>query len=292
MYIDNITNTNTSDDSKQHTSQDTAYLLEYVKELNKLNIEDYKLEYVISEQDIIFLLKATEEEVIHFKENDSSEFYITTDALDNLNIYIDILNIKNKCRVGLEVPSSEKQSSEVIEFHKILNSLEVIKLCLFSSKNLYIKELCIYKNDIQNMKNWIDNIKEKETYEFENNYKDIPIGYLIPQKSDTLFWFVSKTTEENLNLIKENTANLTFMADIFEGELILYLAQDKNLISVLQLADNIIDDSIREDFKVLVKQDYVSILLNSNNSPDSNIANINIKIDDPTKERLKYYMTI
>ena len=44
MYIDNITNTNTSDDSKQHTSQDTPYLLEYVKELNKLNIEDYKLE--------------------------------------------------------------------------------------------------------------------------------------------------------------------------------------------------------------------------------------------------------
>lgn len=294
MFTDSTNETNIKDDfNRNNINHYPEYLLDYIKELNKLNKEFYNLEYIISEEDIIFLLNVLEEDVIQFKENDSSELYISVDNADNLNIYIDILNIKNKCRVGLEVPSSEKFSTEVIEFYKILSSLNSIKLCLFSDKSLYIKELYIYKNDIKNMKNWInDNTKETETYEFNNNYKDIPEGYLIPQKTDTLFWFVSKVTDEILDLIKENTTNLAFKADIFEGELVLYLSKDKNLISVLQLADNIIDDSIREDFKILVKQDYVSILLNSNNSPDSNIVNINIEIDNSTKERLKYYMTI
>ena len=49
MYIDSI-NTN-------NINQTTAYLLEHIKELNKLNIEDYKLQYVISDEDVIFLLK-------------------------------------------------------------------------------------------------------------------------------------------------------------------------------------------------------------------------------------------
>lgn len=263
-----------------------------ISELNKLDILAYNLEYAISNDNMMFLLKTTEEDVSKFKKNDSAEFFISIDDEDNLNFHIDILNIKNKCRVGLEIPPSERDSHEIKEVYNILKNLNHIQLIVFSNHTAHTKKLKIFENDISNLSNWISNTKITETYEFQKNYANIPNGYLIPQKSDTLFWFVTKTTKDIYTIAKDNKDNLTFKADIFEGELVLYLANEKNLISVLQLADNIIDDSIREDFKLFINQEYVPILINVEGYSDKSILNLNLKIDSVTKDRIKYYLTI
>lgn len=265
-----------------------------IQELNKLNINNYELEYAYSDTDIMFLIKVPEEDVISFIEDDSAELFMNITENGDLHIFIDILNVKNKCRVGLEIPSSIKDSDEINNIFNIFKEKNSVNFVFFSKSNLHTKKLNIFSNEIEVMDAWINNkrIDLESQYSFKNNYSSIPKGYLIPQKTATLFWFVCKVTNDNLNIVKENIDNITLKADTFEGELVLYLSQDTNLIASIQLADDIIDESIREDFKLLLKQTSVSVLLNTNDAPDSNIANISLELDDVSRERIKYYMTI
>ena len=265
-----------------------------IETLNKLNLHIFELEYAISDTDLLLLLHVPEEDIKSFKENDSAEFYMSITNENNMHFYVDIPNIKNLCRVGFEFPNNLKSSTELLNILEILESNPSITLLVFSNSTLHSKTLTVYKNDISCLESWINNTNNSNSkkYDFQNNYKDIPCGYLIPQKTETKFWFVSKVSEENLAIAKNHCDSIDLKADIFEGELVLYLAQDRNLISVIQLADSIIDEDIRNDFKLLLKEDTISVLLNTEGASDDNIIHIKTLLDEPSIERIKYYLTI
>lgn len=265
-----------------------------LKELNNLNLNIYELEYAFSENDFIFLLKVPNSDLSQFSSNNNSELFITSNNHSNLHIYIDTPNLKDKIRTGFEIPASERGSEEVKSIYNCIKEKNYINLVVFSEEAFYIKKLTLYKHDVSLFSNWINNNLPslEESFNFQNNYADIPIGYLIPQKTDTLFWFVSKVTKEVMQTVLDSTIEFTFKADLFEGELVLYLSKDTTLISVLHLPDNIIDDSIRNDFKLLTNQNTISILINIDNMPDSNVVNLTLPIDKATIDRIKYHMAI
>lgn len=265
-----------------------------LKELNNLNLHINELEYAFSADDFIFLLKVPNNELHQFSSDNKSELFITSTNQSNLHIYIDTPNLTDKLRTGFEIPVSERSSEEVISIYNCIKEKEYINLVVFSEEAFHIKKLILYSHDVSLFFNWINNTLPllEESFNFQNNYANIPIGYLIPQKTDTLFWFVSKVTEEIMQTVLDNTVDFTFKADLFEGELILYLSKDTTLISVLHLPDNIIDDSIRNDFKLLTNQNTISILINIDNMPDSNVVNLTLPIDKATIDRIKYHMAI
>lgn len=265
-----------------------------IETLNELNLNIFELEYAISDRDLLFLLHVPEEDILSFKDNDSAEFYMSITNENNMHFYIDIPNIKNAHRVGFEFSNNLKSSTELSNILKILKSNPSITFLVFSKSTLHSKVLSVYKNDISYLESWINNTYSStaKKYDFQNNYKDVPCGYLIPQKTETKFWFISKVSNDNLTIAKNHCDSIDLKADIFEGELVLYLAQDKNLISVIQLADNIIDEDIRNDFKLLLKEDTISILLNTEGASDDNIIHIKTTLDKASIERIKYYLSI
>lgn len=262
--------------------------------LNKLNLNIFKLEFAISDTDLIFLLHVPEEDLKKFKDNDTAEFYISITEEKAMHFYIDIPNVSNAYRVGFEFSHNLQNSNELLDILNILKKNSYITFLMYSKSSLHSKRLTIFKNDISYLESWINNTYtlNTEKYDFKNNYIDVPIGYLIPQKTKTKFWFISKVSEEDLTIAKQNSESIELKADVFEGELVIYLAYNDNLISVLQLADNIIDNDIRNDFKLLLKEDIISILLNTENAPDSNIIHIKTSLDSTSIDRIKYYLSI
>lgn len=254
------------------------------------NLKEWNLEFYYYNSNPILILKVSDDD---FKNIDISLGYdllIENSTCNNLNVFLEIFFQRRRRRVGFELPKETKH--ELHELSSNLNEKFELSLFLFSSKELKPVIISLDKQSLNSLKNWLTDSKVEQPNQIKEIFKSTPLNILIPQKSNTLFWFKTKLSKDLYTITRENQQLLELNADNFEGELALYLNYDKTLISSFILPEENINPAIRSDFRLLLSQEHVSILISDENQNSNNILNVSISIHENVKDRIRFYLEL
>lgn len=266
-------------------------------DINNLEINQWKLDYITSKNNIAFVLKMKNEELQKFIEDDSSEFFISITDDDHLQFSIHIFNVLEGAIISMDIQPYYRESKEIVEDLKKLLKQNTVDFFVSDNSKTYHKVLKIFDNDKIYIKKWLGEDVVINTSSLKDNFKAIPINYMIPQRTDTAFWFICKVSNKTYNDIKSIQNKIQFEAIVAEDILVLYLYIKNPFATIYFSKDNdsdfvLINNRVREDFKVFLKFNKITFLINNEDCEDKDIIDVHLDIDNKSKKIIRDYMEI
>ena len=258
-------------------------------------LEADTLNYIVEESGkVTFVIKLPDLEFYKFTKNDKAEIFVELLNDGYLSFMVSMLSVRNSSEYTAEIKPSYKDDPNVGKEIKSLTYRNTVELIVGSFSNeQHIIELKIYDNDKLLIRKWLgEDVDISKGTVFCADYDMIPEQFIIPQHSETKFWFLCKTTTEILECIKDDVSKITFEVSIVNGYLLFQLKTNNNVIGNLVIESNEIIYEIKNDFKLFVQYKVITFIISDKNAIEEDIISIDRPVTPKMVKLIKAYMNI
>lgn len=266
--------------------------------LNELPIKPWELEYIWNEEKISFVFKVSPSDLKDFIYDDTSEFFIEILKDDYLRISIKLLNVQKGTVATMDIQPDYKKDQEVVNNLKKLSSQDTVNLYIIAEgEKEYCRVLKVFDKDMLFLRQWLGEKISVITSSLKREFDRIPLDYMVPQKTDTTFWFLCKVNNNTYNSIKNNAEKIRFGVTVFSDCLALCLYIEKPFVAIYFSNETDsglieIDSRVREDFKLFLRFNTITFLVNNEGGQEETILNLSLMIEDRFKSLIREYMKI
>ena len=253
------------------------------------------LNYIVDEDGkVIFVIKLPDLEFYKFTKNDKSEFFV--DILDDgfLSFEVSMLSVRNSSQYTAEIKPSYKENPIIVKEIKSLTYRNTVELIVVSfSNDQYLVELPIFANDKLLIRKWLgEDVQISTGTVFCADYDIIPEQFIIPQRSETKFWFMCKTTTEIFDYIKDDVSKITFEVSVINGYLLFQLKTNNDVIGNLVIESSSIIYEIKSDFKLFVQYKVITFIISDKNAIEDDVISVDRQITPKMVKLIKTYLNI
>lgn len=262
-------------------------------DFNKLDPDT--LNYIIEENEkLIFVIKLPDLEFYKFTKNDKAELFIEILNDGYLSLKLCMLNVRSSSEYTVEVQPSYKDDLTIGNEIKSLLHRNTVELIVVSFSNEeYITELPIFDSDKLIIRKWLgEDVHISKGTLFCKDYDIIPEKFILPQRSETKFWFICKTTTEIFSSIKNNVFEVIFDVSVMDGYLVLYLKRNNDVIGSVAIRANEIVDEIKNDFELFVQHKVITFIISDKNAVEEDVIALDRQVTPKMVKLIKTYMNI
>lgn len=258
-------------------------------------LKEDTLNYIVDENGkVMFVIKLPDLEFYKFTKNDKAEIFIEILNDGYLSFEVSMLSVRSGSHYTAEIRPSYKDDPIVFNEIKSLIDRSAVELVVVSFSNeQHIIELQIFDNDKLIIRKWSgEDVQLSKGTVFCQDYSIIPEQFILPQRSETKFWFMCKTTTEIFDYIKSDVSKIIFDVSIINGYLILYLKINSDTIGNLVIESNSIIYEIKSDFKLFVQYKVITFLISDKNAIEEDVISVNRQVTPKMVKLIKAYMNI
>lgn len=258
-------------------------------------LQEDTLNYIVDDGGkVVFVIKLPDLEFYKFTKNDKSEIFIN--ILDDgfLSFEVAMLSVRNSSKYTAEIRPSYKENPIISKEIESLIYRDVVELIVISfSDDQYKKELTIFDNDKLIIRKWLgEDVEISKGTVFCKDYDIIPEQVIIPQVSETKFWFMCKTTTEIFNCLKNDVSKITFEVSIINGYLLFQLKTNNYVIGNLVIESSSIVQEIKDDFKLFVMHKVITFIISDKNAMEDLVMPVHTQVTPRMVKLIKAYMNI
>jgi hypothetical protein len=260
---------------------------------NKLEADT--LNYIIDENEkLTFIIKLPDLEFYKFMRNNKSELFIEILKDGYLSFKLCMLSVRNGSEYTAEIEPSYKENIAATNEIKSLVHRDTVELIVVSFSNEEHRvELDIFDNDKLMIRKWLgEEVNISKGTVFCKDYDIIPEQCILPQRSETKFWFICKTTTEIFDSIKSNASEIIFDISVTNGCLVFNLKINNNCIGSLTIGANEIIQEIKNDFKLFVQHKVITVIISDKKAIEEDVISIDRQVTPRMVKLLKTYMNI
>lgn len=270
-------------------------------ELTKIPVPLWELDYIYCNNDISFVLKVDDKEFENFKKDSDAQLFMKILEDGYLSISIHAIGMCQGSTLTMDIQPEYKNYLEVVSNLQKIISKDTIDFIVFTQDcKEFVKKLTIFESDKINVRRWLGESVESKEISFKDYFVPMPVNYIVPCRTETMFWFLCKTSNKIYEKIKHKTEIIQFGAEIFDGLLVFYLIVENTPIGTIFFNNCkkvneepvYVSDDVRSQFKTFLKFKVISFIINDERSLDENILNVHIKINDEVKKIVRSYMNI
>ncbi len=258
-------------------------------------LEADTLNYIIDENEkLIFVIKLPDLEFYKFMKNDKTELFVEILNDGYLSFKLCMLGVRNGSEYTAEIQPAYKDNRDAVNEIKSLVYRDTVELSIVSFSNQEHRvELEIFDSDKLLIRKWLgEDVNISKGTVFCKDYDIIPEKFILPQKSETKFWFICKTTTEIFDSIKNNVSEIIFDVSIINGCLVFYLKINNDYIGSLTIGANEIIQEIKSDFKLFVQHKVITFIISDKNAIEEDVVSINRQVTPKMVKLIKTYMNI
>ncbi|MGH4125072.1 MAG: hypothetical protein ACREV6_19320 [Clostridium sp.] len=258
-------------------------------------LEADTLNYIIDENGkLTFVLKLPDLEFYKFTKNDKSELFADILHDGYLSFKLSMLSVRDSSEYTVEIQPSYKDDPSMVNEIKSLVHRKTVELIVVSfSDEQHIVELPIFDSDKLHIRKWLgEDVQISKATVFCTDYDMIPEQFILPQRSETKFWFICKTTTEIFDFIKNNVSEIIFDVSIVNNCLIFNLKTNDYDIGSLAIESYTISGEIKSDFKLFVQYKVITFIISDKNAIEDEVISIDRQVTPKMVKLIKTYMNI